>query len=1051
MPSSASDLFIVDNSDNDWKVRAYLEEWCELSKAIDIATGHFEIGSLLSLKEKWQGVDKIRILMGGDTSFRSKQAFAEGLGEIKGRLDGSIEAEKTKNDFLEGVPAIVAALKSGKIECRVYRKEKFHAKAYITHGRAAVVGSFALVGSSNFTFPGLSQNIELNVQIRGPEVGILQAWYERHWEEAEEVTPEILRIIERHTRDFTPFEIWFKALDEHLRGRELTPDGWDREESRIFPILDKYQQDAYRNLVKIANDHGGAFLCDGVGLGKTFVGLMLLERMVVREGKRVVLFAPKAAREDVWQPAIERYLPKLYSRFVNFVLFNHTDLRRGGEIEKEIRQTIMEADIVLIDEAHHFRNPGIAGTGTKTESGYRKLQRYLAEGGRPTQLFMLTATPVNNSVHDFRHLIELFTQAREDHFATSLGIQNLRAYFIHFEKRVLGLLGQQKEIDFETGSEILQAEEVLRRERVFAALVVQRSRAYVKQSQLQETGGQAIFPDREPPQVEPYDLKATYGRLLKSVEKAFQKDSPLFVLSVYYPLAYQKGVTDPDAKAPEAWEAGRQKQVVTLIRTLFLKRFESSAVAFERSCWRLMLKLLAWVTVHATSAHDLRRLDRWKQTNSEKIGLAYQLQKQLWPEEGEGDTEDEVLGAEELAAVQVLDPELYDVGRMLDDTFDDLNQVIEFLDLAQEIGPKKDDKLKALTRLLKTDKILKKEKVIIFTEFAETARYVERELKEAGIEGVHRIDGNTSQQDRSATIRRFSPYYNGTTPQALLDSGQTEIRVLVSTDVLSEGLNLQDATRLINYDIHWNPVRLMQRVGRVDRRMNPEIEAQIVKDRPEQAALRGHVQYWNFLPPAELDELLRLFKRVANKTLVISRTFGVEGRKLLTPDDDFDPIQEMNEQCEGHLSQDEALRLEYNQLLKEHPEAVQLLDSLPLKAFSGKAHLSPGTKSVFFCYRIPGHDRSVESEDTARQWTEAAGETRWMLFDLGNDRPLVEPGAIASLIRSAPETPRQTATAAADLAELRKRVEKQMVNDDLKARQAPLGVAPILKCWMELN
>ncbi len=1050
MPSSASDLFIVDNSDKDWKVRAYLEEWCEISKAIDIATGHFEIGSLLSLQEKWQGVDKIRILMGGDTSFRSKQAFAHGLGEIKSRLDGSIETEKAKNDFLDGVPAIVAALKSGKIECRVYRKEKFHAKAYITHGRAAVVGSFGLVGSSNFTFPGLSQNIELNVQIRGPEVGILQAWYERHWDEAEQVTPEILNIIERHTRDFTPFEIWFKALDEHLRGRELSPDGWDREESRIFQILDRYQQDAYRNVVKIAADHGGAFLCDGVGLGKTFVGLMLLERMVVREGKRVVLFAPKAAREDVWQPSIERYLPKLYSRFVNFVLFNHTDLRRGGQIEKEIRQTIAEADVVLIDEAHHFRNPGIAGTGTKTESGYRKLQRYLQETGRPKQLFLLTATPVNNSVHDFRHLIELFTNAREDHFATSLGIQNLRAYFVHFEKRVLGLLGQQKEIDFETGSEILQAEEALRRERVFAALVVQRSRAYVKESQQQETGGLAIFPDREPPQVEPYDLKATYGRLLKSVEKAFQKDSPLFVLSVYYPLAYQKGATDLDAKAPQAWEAGRQKQVVTLIRTLFLKRFESSAVAFERSCWRLMLKLLAWVTVHATSAHDKRRLDRWKQTNAEKIGLAYQITKQLWPEEDGEDTVEDVLGAQ-MESVEVLDPEQYAVDRMLDDTFDDLNQVIEFLDLAQEIGPKKDDKLKALTRLLKTDKVLKKEKVIIFTEFAETARYVERELKEAGIEGVHRIDGNTSQQDRSATIRRFSPYYNGTTPQALADSGQKEIRVLVSTDVLSEGLNLQDATRLINYDIHWNPVRLMQRVGRVDRRMNREIEAQILKDRPGQSALRGHVQYWNFLPPAELDQLLRLFKRVASKTLVISRTFGIEGRKLLTPDDEFDPIQEMNEQCEGHLSQDEALRLEYNQLLKDHPEAVKLLDSLPLKAFSGKAHLSPGTKSVFFCYRIPGHDRSVDSEDTARQWTEAAGETRWMCFDLGNDRPLAEPGAIASLIRSAPETPRQTALPATDLAELRKRVEKQLVNEDLKARQAPLGVAPILKCWMELN
>ena len=123
--------------------------------------------------------------------------------------------------------------------------------------------------------------------------------------------------------------------------------------------------------------------------------------------------------------------------------------------------------------------------------------------------------------------------------------------------------------------------------------------------------------------------------------------------------------------------------------------------------------------------------------------------------------------------------------------------------------------------------------------------------------------------------------------------------------MLSEGLNLQDATRLINYDLHWNPVRLMQRIGRVDRRMNPEIEARIVADHPERKKLRGITAFWNFLPPDELDELLRLFQRVTHKTLVISRTFGIEGRKLLTPDDDFDPVKELNEQCDGQLSDTE--------------------------------------------------------------------------------------------------------------------------------------------------
>lgn len=186
MSKSGSELFIVDNSDQDWKVLKYLHDWCQLSAKIDIASAYFEIGSLLALDGEWQKVDQIRLLMGDEVSKRTKRVFIEGLDSINQRLDDSIESEKEKNDFLEGVPAIVEAIRSGKINCRVYRKEKFHAKAYITHARQEVVGSFGLVGSSNFTFPGLSENIELNVQIAGRQVNALQEWYEEHWNEAED-------------------------------------------------------------------------------------------------------------------------------------------------------------------------------------------------------------------------------------------------------------------------------------------------------------------------------------------------------------------------------------------------------------------------------------------------------------------------------------------------------------------------------------------------------------------------------------------------------------------------------------------------------------------------------------------------------------------------------------------------------------------------------------------------------------------------------------------------------------------------------------------------
>lgn len=129
---SGSDLFIVDNSDSDWKLHRHLKEWCELSKAINVATGYFEVGGLLTLNGAWQTVPEIRILMGDEVSKRTKRALSDGLTEIAARLDQSIDVEKAKDDFIKGVPAIVAALQTGQIKCRVYRKDKFQAKAYIT-------------------------------------------------------------------------------------------------------------------------------------------------------------------------------------------------------------------------------------------------------------------------------------------------------------------------------------------------------------------------------------------------------------------------------------------------------------------------------------------------------------------------------------------------------------------------------------------------------------------------------------------------------------------------------------------------------------------------------------------------------------------------------------------------------------------------------------------------------------------------------------------------------------------------------------------------------
>lgn len=1037
--ASGSELFIVDNSDQDWKVLRYLHDWCQISKAIDVATGNFEIGSLLALEDEWQKVDKIRILMGNEVTMKTKQAFEQAFRTIAGRLDRSLENEKEKNNFLTGVPAIVEAIRSGKIECRVFRKEKFHAKAYITHARLEVVGASALVGSSNFSFPGLTENIELNVQITGRPVTVLQEWYEEHWNKAEDVTLEILKVIERHIKEYTPFEVYAKALQEFFRGHELTATEWDETRSKMFPKLDRYQKEAYWAMMKIARQHGGAFLCDGVGLGKTFVGLMLIERLILHEGKRVVLFAPKATKEGVWEPHLREWLPHIGSSadFSNLARFSHTDLGRKGEFPERFQRIAELADVVVIDEAHHFRNPGRRGIdGEVDPSRYYQLYDLLDNALRQKTLFLLTATPINNRLADFRHMAELFTRRDEAYFARTLGVNNLRAHFNNMEKALRNTVGHEVT---DVSEHLTEAQDLLAADAIFQHLVVQRSRAYARESQIRETGKAASFPERKPPQVAEYSIRKTYGRLLDMFEKAFQKENPLFTLPLYYPLHWYQG---PD-KNIDPLEEGRQKQVVGLIRTNFLKRFESSVAAFELSCDRLLQKLLAFMEVHSETDAEKKRLQRWKDLNAEILDYAAQCQFQLWGEEDEEAQEEDIVPQEILDAVVKLDRKDYDTAEMMNETIVDLEAIVDFLREARKFEPKHDDKLQKLIRLLKS-KDLTGQKVLIFTEFADTARYLKRQLDKAGIEGVSEVD-SASKTNRAEVIQRFSPYYNGMSTAALEEKGCKEIRVLISTDVLSEGLNLQDASRMMNYDIHWNPVRLMQRIGRVDRRMNPEVELRLIADHPEVKTSRGKVSFWNFLPPDELNAILTLYTRVTQKTLLISKTLGIEGKKLFKPDDDFEALKEFNQAYEGTRTAIEAMHLEYQALLQADPELELRLKGLPGATFSGRKRPTKGTRGVFFCYALPALDKENN------EFSEEAGTARWYLYDIDRDAILEEPGEIVANIRSKSDTPRHCITEQKTLSEIRLKIEKHIKNTYLKRVDAPVGVKPKLKCWMELN
>ena len=1086
--AEGSELFIVDNSVSGWTGLEYLRQWCEISRSFDIATGFFEIGSLLELDGHWQQLDKIRILMGEEVSLRTKQAFTQALAERMDRLDGSLEGEKDRNPFLTGVGGIVEALKSGQIECRVFRKSKFHAKTYITHSKLEVVGARALVGSSNFTRPGLTQNTELNIQVQvGAEVAQLQDWFDEHWAAAEPVTDEVLQTITRHTAELSPFIVYAKALHELFRGQELAAAEWDRNESKVFDQLDQYQREAYWTLMKIARRYGGAFLCDGVGLGKTFVGLMLIERLVLHESKRVVLFAPKAAVEGVWQPHIDALLDHIggvggSADFSNLSVFSHTDLSRGGVYPARFERMAALADAVVIDEAHHFRNRGRLGIyegpdGADTRSRYWRMFDLIhgvtdpktgarTVPARPKQLFMLTATPINNRITDLRHMIELFTGGDDGYFARTLGVNNLTTHFRNMERELDGRLSDADPdhpalFDMATeGIGEAGAGPVARE------LVVQRSRLYARRSQQALGASEAMFPQRHPPQVAAYSIRKSYGDVLDLFEESFKRDNPLFTLAIYYPLYFYIG----DRTDIDPLEENRQKQVVGLIRSMFLKRFESSVYAFTKSLDLLMRKLLAFADKNVATARERQQLGEWKRVNADIIGFRpeQQLGFGLDPDADDEADSDDVVPPELAEAADLLDRSEYDVPAILAEVRRDLDRIAGFLSRTREFQPADDDKLHRLIDLLTSKEIrgrhqpawketpqgslLRNEpqgrKVLVFTEFADTARYVAKHLREAGISGVEQLDGGSSRS-RADVIRRFSPYYNGASPSEL--SPGSEIAVLVSTDVLSEGLNLQDATLLVNYDIHWNPVRLMQRIGRVDRRMNPEIEDRIAADDPAEAAERGVVRYWNFLPPDDLDRILQLYGRVSGKTLLISRTLGIEGRKLLTPEDDFEALKEFNAGYEGEITPVEQLHLEYQELLREHPDLADRLSALPGGAFSGRERAEGGVRGVFLCVTLP----ALDTESVGGEFTLKAGPTRWYLWSADTDR-IVEAGDdvgdVAACIRSTPQTPRRTRFELEELVAVRKRVMDHIANSYERAAQVPAGAPrPRLDCWMELN
>jgi len=1044
-------VIIDDRGDN--KLVVALQKLLPNLRKIDIATGVFEKGSFLLLEDLWQDMKNIRILMGDETTKRTRREIVKALLEVSNE---SIEREKERDDALTGLPAVREAITNKQITLKTYSEAKFHAKSYLMESKESSPVDFAIVGSSNFTRPGLTENIELNLfSTDQAHIEGLRKWYNELWKEAEDVAPELLKVIEPHLREYEPFTLYAKALYEFFAGREKTQDEWELSESVLYPKLSQYQKDGYHQALQIADRWGGSLVCDGVGLGKTFIGLMILERCL-HEDKRILLIVPKSTEESVWQANIRRYLQPHYAIELTERLKTerHTSFGREGLIdENKLNYYRKRTDVIIMDEAHHFRNP-------RTNRG--QLFMELAEGKK---LYMLTATPINNSLDDLYHLINYLAQDNKEHFA-SIRIQNLRGHFLEAEKRM------EKEYPETAVTEVAEDQDFLRTDDLLRNVLIQRSRKYVKKSE--GIGGDGpLFPERQKPKVVDYSLKSVYECLYVEIKEAFDKKKPFLTLAIYNTSAYHK---DPDKRTVEY-----QKLLVGLIRTLLLKRLESSFKAFEASVEDLLAKMAEFLKYFSPELFEA-----WEKTNTRwwKLVQNHIIQRlELNEEETENEEEDEI---PEFA--QDFEPEQIDMDKLLTDVKEDMEQLTNFLskiyrrfylkgEEGQAEDPEKDEKLQKLITLLKEEELLNGQKAIIFSEFRNTARYLKEQLVKAGIKNVEQVDSGRNVRNREMIIKRFAPYYNCALNEKADLLGQTElskcldepIGVLISTDVLSEGLNLQDACLIINYDLHWNPVRLMQRIGRVDRRLNPDIEEML--DRPSH--LNGKVYFWNFLPPKELEDLLHLKQKLDGKILRINKTLGIEGA-LLTPDDPDMAMKLFNERYEGKESTEELMRLEKQRIESEDPEFWKSLETLPRRLFSGKkagagfgpivnrrgdeiSHIEPNLKAgLFACYRMPpivGKAAQDLMELTTEKYNpeiHPQGEVKWYFRD-------AETGKISEVleetwtaVRCAKDTERIIKQGVTKLAPARKDIEKHIKNTYLKDIQAPIGAKPTLIAWMEI-
>ena len=895
------------------KVAKFLADKITSSSRLSVVSAYFTIYAYEALSKELDQIDHLSFLFGEPrfiasldpekTDKKSFQIEDDGL-ELANRLQQREVARRC------------AEWIRNKVDIRSVRQANLlHGKLYhIDDGKR----EHALLGSSNFTRRGLglsaTSNIELNLIVDSDrDRADLKQWFEDVWNDNSLVTDvkeEVLRYLEQLYANHAPEFIYFKTLyhvfERFLSGQKADAALFEQTaivDTEVWKALFDFQKDGVKGAIHKINTHNGCILADSVGLGKTYSALAVIKYYELRN-LRVLVLCPKKLRDN-WTVYLAQnnseLNPFLKDRFAYTVL-SHTDLsRESGKVDGVDLATLNwgNFDLIVIDESHNFRNNT---KGKRDEDGnlirksrYERLMDDIIKAGVKTKVLLLSATPVNNDLKDLRNQVYFVTEGHDAAFAQSFGIHSIKDTLTVAQKTFMEWAKRAGDKDARDLMDRLSAGFFT----LLDELTIARSRKHIKKYYRASMAQIGQFPKRKKPDsiFSEIDLK---GRFL-SYDK-LNDEINNYQLSLYSPSRYvleQFKAQYDSGNVRNFSQESREKFLIGMMKVNFLKRLESSVHSFAITMERTVAKI-----------EDLEQ--RLKSFQQHQDTQSTDIQSDFFPDPEEED--DELAEAFQVGAKLKYDMAHLDVAGWLQDLARDKQQLSLLADTAKSVDAARDAKLAALKKLIQhkvnnpSINSLGQEnrKVIVFCAFADTAAYLYEQLESWVLQelGIHiaLVSGGArpnrctfGHADFTQILTNFAPRAKKRDKMKSMPQ-DSEIDILIATDCISEGQNLQDCDYLINYDIHWNPVRIIQRFGRIDRIGSPNATIQLV----------------NFWPTPDLNKYINLKNRVEARMALVDIAATAEDNILQAED-----LQELIK---------EDLRYRDKQLLRLKDEVLDLED-----------------------------------------------------------------------------------------------------------------------------